>query len=112
MNANLKCNICLDDRSNIIIFKDCSHHICVSCLGNLNNNNCPYCRRKFDAQVLNIKKSIGKSANEYKVTTYLENDIDFENYFEEYEFTDDDKEKFQIELSKEYLNSWYKYFSF
>ena len=81
-------------------------------MSNLNNNNCPYCRRKFNDQILNIKKSIEKSNNESKFITYLENDNNSESYFEEYEFTDDDKEKFQIELSKEYLNSWYKYFSF
>ena len=70
MNENLKCNICLEDNNNIIIFRKCRHHICLSCLGKLNNDTCPYCRGKFD------------------------------------------KEKFQIELTKEYLNSWYKYFSF
>ena len=105
MNEDLKCNICLEDNNNIITFSKCRHHICLCCLNKLHNNTCPYCRGKFDKEVINFKNA---SVNKKDIKCEDNNDF----YFEEYVFTEDDKEKFQIELTKEYLNSWYKYFSF
>jgi len=75
------------------------------CLSKIEKNNCPYCRGKFDKEVIKLKNT---SVNKKDIKS--ENSNEF--YFEEYEFTEDDKEKFQIELTKEYLNSWYKYYSF
>jgi len=76
----------------------------------MQKSECPYCRCKFDKELINIKGSINKTLIKSNVTNNNFNNEDF--YFEEYEFTEDDKEKFQLELTKEYLNSWYKYFSF
>ena len=98
MNSNINCNICLGKDSSIIIFSGCKHHICISCLYKIEKNECPYCRKEFNNEILNIKSN-------KKIPTV---NIPYNNYdIDRYQLTREDNELIRIEHSKEYIDSWF-----
>ena len=41
----MECIICLETRW--VARSDCNHNICISCLFNIQKDECPYCRKKL-----------------------------------------------------------------
>lgn len=58
------CNICYQSRKNF--FKgSCGHSLCVGCFRQLLQNKCPFCRKVYNKEELEIK-NYNKNLNKYK----------------------------------------------
>ena len=51
--TNKECSVCMEDRetTDFKILNPCGHRFCQTCIANLNNKLCPYCRTSFTSTV-------------------------------------------------------------
>jgi hypothetical protein len=68
-----ECFICYDfDRNNSdIIYLECMHFLCNSCLKKLKNNTCPFCRSNICSEIMNYNhvKKLTQTVNTFPTRT-------------------------------------------
>ena len=70
----MECIICFE--SKWITISDCNHPICISCLFNIQKDECPYCRKKLFNNFPDKLKSLLKINNKPEIKILNINDSD------------------------------------
>lgn len=82
----MECPICLE-KDKWITETPCNHKLCISCIIELKENRCPFCRKKkvFNSLpffVKRVSKMFSNNNNTKTISTNQESNINVDSYFD------------------------------
>lgn len=91
-NIDLPCEICKKDKNNIMFLTHlpCNHQLCLSCLSQIKDARCPYCREDFGEKMKKYCPLVsfegrGKTHSEWEINSPLRNIMNYSSPMNESE---------------------------